>query len=62
VETMTATVTCRQLRDLATRTQRIFIFAGVHDYFIHDLWPNAVVIKSSHGPSQVIWHDGRDKK
>jgi ABC-type ATPase with predicted acetyltransferase domain len=57
VESITAVCICRQLRSIATKTQKIFIFAGVHDHFIPDLCPDVVVVKSSHGPAKVIWQD-----
>jgi uncharacterized protein len=57
VETMTAVSICRQLRSIATQTQKAFIFAGVHDSFIPDLQPDVVVIKSSARPTQLIWKD-----
>jgi ABC-type ATPase with predicted acetyltransferase domain len=57
VESITAVCICRQLRSIATKTQKIFIFAGVHDTFIPDLRPDVVVIQSSTDPSQIIWND-----
>jgi uncharacterized protein len=57
VETITAICACRQLRSTATKTQKIFIFAGVHDQFLPDLQPDVVVIKSTIHPTQVIWRD-----
>lgn len=61
VETTTAVCICRQLRSIATKTKKIFIFAGVHDHFIPDLRPDVVVIQSSTGPSQLIWNDPKRK-
>jgi ABC-type ATPase with predicted acetyltransferase domain len=57
IETISAVCACRQLRSLATKTQKIFIFAGVHDQFIPDLQPDVLVIKSSNLPTHVIWRD-----
>lgn len=57
VETLSAVIICRRLRDIATQTQRIFIFAGVGDYFIPDLQPDVVVIKSAIRPTRLIWHN-----
>lgn len=62
VDTQSAMIICRQLRRIATEAQKIFILAGVHDYFIPDLQPNVVVVKSFLGPAKIYWHDGRDKK
>jgi ABC-type ATPase with predicted acetyltransferase domain len=62
VESTTAMCICRQLRSIATKTQKIFIFAGVHDQFIPDLQPDVVIIKSAHGPSRVILQDAARRK
>jgi ABC-type ATPase with predicted acetyltransferase domain len=57
LEPLTASVICRQLRDIATKTKRIFVFAGVHDHFLPDLWPDVIVVKSSRDQSRVIFKD-----
>jgi uncharacterized protein len=57
LEPLTAAGICRQLRSIATKTRKVFIFAGVHDHFIPDLWPDVIVIKSAYRPTQVIWRD-----
>ncbi len=57
LEPLTASVICRQLRNIATKTRRIFIFAGVHDHFLPDLWPDVIVVKSYNGQTRVILQD-----
>lgn len=57
LEPLTASVICRQLRCVATKTRRTFIFAGVHDHFLPDLWPDIIVVKSSHDQSRIIFRD-----
>ena len=54
LEPLTASVICRQLRCVATKTRRTFIFAGVHDHFLPDLWPDVVVVKSHNEQTRVI--------
>ena len=61
VDALMALAICRQLRTIATQTQRIFIFAGVLDYFIPSLSPDVVVIKSSTRPTKIIWHNPQRK-
>jgi 3',5'-cyclic AMP phosphodiesterase CpdA len=51
---LTASVICRQLRQIATKTRKTFIFAGVHDHFLPDLWPDVVVVKSHNEQTRVI--------
>jgi ABC-type ATPase with predicted acetyltransferase domain len=62
LEPLTAMVICRQLRDIATKTKRIFVFAGVHDHFLPDLWPDVIVVKSHNGQSRIIFKDPTRKE
>jgi len=57
LEPLTASVICRQLRQIATKTRQTFIFAGVHDHFLPDLWPDIIIVKSSLGQPRVIFRD-----
>lgn len=57
VDRLTAAIVSRRLRDLARKTGRIFIFAGVQSELIADLAPDIIVVKHPAGLTDIIHHD-----
>lgn len=57
VDRLTAAIVSRRLRDLAHKTGRIFIFAGVQSELIADLDPDILVIKHPAGLTDIIPRD-----
>ncbi len=57
VDRLTAAIVSRRLRDLARKTGRIFIFAGVQSELIADLAPDIIVVKYPAGLTDIIRRD-----
>jgi hypothetical protein len=57
VDRLTAAIVSRRLRDLARKTGRIFIFAGVQSELIADLAPDIIVVKYPAGLPDIIRRD-----
>jgi ABC-type ATPase with predicted acetyltransferase domain len=61
LDPLASSVICRQLRQIADKTGKTFIFAGVHDHFLPDLWPDVIVIKAFHGKDRIVFRDPKRK-
>jgi len=57
VDRLTAAIVSRRLRDIARKTGRIFIFAGVQSELIADLAPDIIVVKHPAGLTDIIHRD-----